>query len=587
MKNKLISLGLVAGFSIVALSSCNDYLKKGEDQVILTIGDKKITADELLSEFKDSNSTSVAAFYNAISEVLIRNATKTYAASSELQTQVDTEIERFKEKAHDSAKSNGTSYKEELNNALASEGVEDLDEYREHYVFTKLQEHLTDKYYDDQIKNALSLGDDSENPYGLLGSYINQVIPYHVRHILVNVSASGSSIYDPEISETEAVNLSTVIRRIANVNKDGTEKTTKETFGQVAYDASDDDTSAKQYGDLGIMSTKTSFVNEFKLGIYAYESLYANTSAPRVSSFLDEKNTYSIPSDAKSYITTRSEVIKNEANEDVTRRTNGIGYIPFAYTQKLEEVSNVTTDVNGKLVNDGDATYYPRNIYFTNFFNDHGINVITNTTEVGNFKKIPGLFNDQPVLCADGDTNKVVLVTRAGSSYQGVHFMVIEKSGISDTLENQVKYYDNRTASQLTKDGDEALIGSTFVTYLSSSTSETQKSRAESIETEVKGFDSMLDARIFEHYLGYSDPANGIEAVTIADERLKNSIQEYIETTRAKYDMTAVSSNEDAWESYLDTLTVQDEYASRKVSLICAGKFSNGYVEGDGCYVKK
>ena len=56
MKNKLISLGLVAGFSIVALSSCNDYLKKGEDQVILTIGDKKITADELLSEFKDSNS---------------------------------------------------------------------------------------------------------------------------------------------------------------------------------------------------------------------------------------------------------------------------------------------------------------------------------------------------------------------------------------------------------------------------------------------------------------------------------------------------------------------------------------------------
>ena len=433
----------------------------------------------------------------------------------------------------------------------------------------------------------MSLGDDSENPYGLLGSYINQVIPYHVRHILVNVSASGSSIYDPEISETEAVNLSTVIRRIANVNKDGTEKTTKETFGQVAYDASDDDTSAKQYGDLGIMSTKTSFVNEFKLGIYAYESLYANTSAPRVSSFLDEKNTYSIPSDAKSYITTRSEVIKNEANADVTRRTNGIGYIPFAYTQKLEEVSNVTTDVNGKLVNDGDATYYPRNIYFTNFFNDHGINVITNTAEVGNFKKIPGLFDDQPVLCADGDTNKVVLVTRAGSSYQGVHFMVIEKSGISDTLENQVKYYDNRTASQLTKDGDEALIGSTFVTYLSSSTSETQKSRAESIETEVKGFDSMLDARIFEHYLGYSDPANGIEAVTIADERLKNSIEEYIETTRAKYDMTAVSSNEDAWESYLDTLTVQDEYASRKVSLICAGKFSNGYVEGDGCYVKK
>ena len=77
MKNKLISLGLVAGFSLVALSSCNEILKKGEDQVILTIGNEKITADELLGEFKESNSSSVAAFYNAISEVLIRNATRT------------------------------------------------------------------------------------------------------------------------------------------------------------------------------------------------------------------------------------------------------------------------------------------------------------------------------------------------------------------------------------------------------------------------------------------------------------------------------------------------------------------------------
>ena len=587
MKNKLISLGLVAGFSLVALSSCNEILKKGEDQVILTIGNEKITADELLGEFKESNSSSVAAFYNAISEVLIRNATRTYAASSELTNAVNTEIERFKEKAKDSAKSNGTTYKEELNSALASEGVEDLDEYKEQYIFSKLKEKLTDDYYESQIKDAMSLANDPNNPYGLLGSYVNDVIPYHVRHILVNVSATGDSIYDAAISQSEAVNLSTVIRRIANVNKDGSEKTTKEKFGQVAYDASDDDTSAKQYGDLGIMSTKTSFVNEFKLGIYAYESLYANTSAPRVSSFLDGNHTYAIPQEAKDYITTRSETIVNENNGNISRRSNGIGYIPFEYTQKLEEVSDVTTDVNGKLVNDGDTSYYPRNIYFSNFFNDHGINVITNDREVGNFKIINGLFNNQPVLCADGDTNKVVLVTRAGSSYQGVHFMVIEKSGISGTLEDQVRYYDNRTATQLKKDGEENLVGNTFVTYLTSSTSETQKTRASTIETEVKGFDSMLDARIFEHYLGYSNAEEGIEAVTIKDATLKASIEDYIETTRAKYDMSAISGNENAWEAYIDTLSVQDEYADRKVSLICAGKFSSGYTEGDGCYVKK
>ena len=51
--------------------------------------------------------------------------------------------------------------------------------------------------------------------------------------------------------------------------------------------------------------------------------------------------------------------------------------------------------------------------------------------------------------------------------------------------------------------------------------------------------------------------------------------------------LSHISGNENAWEAYIDTLSVQDEYADRKVSLICAGKFSSGYTEGDGCYVKK
>ena len=309
------------------------------------------------------------------------------------------------------------------------------------------------------------------------------------------------------------------------------------------------------------MSTKTSFVNEFKLGIYAYESLYANTSAPRVSSFLDGNHTYAIPQEAKDYITTRSETIVNENNGNISRRSNGIGYIPFEYTQKLEEVSDVTTDVNGKLVNDGDTSYYPRNIYFSNFFNDHGINVITNDREVGNFKVINGLFNNQPVLCADGDTNKVVLVTRAGSSYQGVHFMVIEKSGISGTLEDQVRYYDNRTATQLKKDGEENLVGNTFVTYLTSSTSETQKTRASTIETEVKGFDSMLDARIFEHYLGYSNAEEGIEAVTIKDATLKASIE------AAKTKMEVDQAIDNIKSSVANLKTIEEELSGYRTEL--------------------
>ena len=89
MKKKLLTLALVAGFSVVALSSCgNDWLKKS-DGVVLTIDGESYTTEQLFSQFGSSNATGVAAYYNAISEVLVRNATRSYAESVELEKKVE------------------------------------------------------------------------------------------------------------------------------------------------------------------------------------------------------------------------------------------------------------------------------------------------------------------------------------------------------------------------------------------------------------------------------------------------------------------------------------------------------------------
>lgn len=86
MKNKLLGLALVACFSTVALSSCgsNKWLTKS-DKVVVTIDGTEYTTEDLFGQLATSNATGVAAYYNAISEVIVRNATRSYAESTELK----------------------------------------------------------------------------------------------------------------------------------------------------------------------------------------------------------------------------------------------------------------------------------------------------------------------------------------------------------------------------------------------------------------------------------------------------------------------------------------------------------------------
>lgn len=583
MKKKLLPLSLVACFSAIALSSCgNSWLQDAEGKVVLTIDGTEYTTDELFNQFKTSNTTGIGAYYDAISEVLIRNATRTYAQSTELEQKVKSLIEDDKETARDNAEANGTKYKTELKAILDEKGVEDLDELEELYTYQELQNHLEDVYYDIHTDEMLS-------------DYLDTMLPYHIRHILIKVSASDGTLYNGTITQNEAMNLASVVRRLANLQreKDGTftEKVKKETFGDVALDASEDD-SGKEYGNLSVMTTKTSFVNEFKLGIYAYESLVAKKDVENRGKYFTDnvidadsvmdlkKNAYAIP------------------EEDQTAWLNhGIKEIPFDASQKLEDYADKTTTDGNKVVNDGDALYYPRNIYFNHYFNDHGISVITNDTEIGNFKKVDGF--EKPVLCADGNPDKVILITRAGSGYQGVHFMVVEKSAINSTHDQLATYYDKRTPAQLTKDGDADLIGSTYVTAFKSTDTSVYNSRSTAIENEVKSYNTMLDTDLFIYYLGISVGKDGqlekpvdedgkeLPIVKIADQDLQKQLLDYIETNRAKAKSDDILSYEESWDAYIKLLETQDWFSDYRVKLVCAEKFKDGFVEGDGCYVEK
>ena len=600
MKNKLLSMGLVAGFTLSTLAACGkSYTKPNKDaDVVATFDGEEIKISDLSTDWK-KDSGNLQIYYDAIKEVLTRKATEDYLNDPTYQNKLDSEMKSFVETVKNGAKNNGISYKAELNSQLKNKGVESLDEYKEKISLELLQKELERRFLDDKTEEILQ-------------EYIDSAVPYHVSHILFNVSAANNSYSNAKITKEEALGLGSLVSRLAGLKYNGTAISANEKFAQIAKQSSADNGSAAEFGNLGIMSRTTSFVNEFQLGVYAYESLYRYDAGfvdtdegnfNRVDLFTDatgegskeKKYLTGIPTAAATSWKSRSSDIRNaNDDDDLVRRENGIGYIPFSAAGLIADFADITEDSNNNKVNDGDEDYYPRNVYFNNFFNDHGISVIYNDvpgSSNGNFVEVNDkdgnpLFGGKKVLCADGNPDKVILVTRAGSSYEGIHFIVVEKSPINTTKADLKAYWDDRTPEELTKDGEESLIGKTYVTNFTSSDSKDYTERQNKIMDAVKGFDEMLDARIFEYYIGTTQ-------LQIKDPVVKANIEEYITRQRGKNLLNSIDVFENRWNSYVEQLKQQDkDQKNFTLPLICATKYQNAgtaseYADGGVCYGKK
>jgi hypothetical protein len=576
MIKRKATVALLSLVALMALSGCDKLLEKGNDGVVLTLTSPtgvvtEYTADDLYGRYK-TNSRGVAQFYEAALEVVIRNEFQSRPDKlNEIMDKADIRVDGVKETARSNADlTAGSNYKQELDNLLKSYNVEDLEELQDYFAYQLMTEEIEKDFYEDDVnKRELLVGADD----GYVG-YLDKMLPYHVRHILVKVSDNSSNIYDGNISEQDAVNLSSVVKRLAT-------RFLGESFGQVAFEASEDDGSAAKYGDLGVMSKKTSFVNEFKLGLYTYDSIFnQNTQV------VTNRDKLAVPDDAKTYM-------------------NGLGLatIPYEAALKLEEFASVTRDKDNNRVNDNDTKYYPRNIYFNQHFNRHNIGVIVPTnvddTPNGVYEALPGFqevseLGNQKVLT--DERGRVILVVRAGtgdgeSGYQGIHFIVVERSPLVDAVlaADNVTEVDLETYYSTEIPGTGAFPKDTnnnnlrtYVNYMRTNTRE-YRDRAETIKNELKSFDPMIQARIFEKYM-----AN--QAITFTDAELGESILNYIDIQRESNDLSNRLDYERTWEDYVRYLEYQEWQRGRLISEVCAEAFINNdggvYNEGGACYVK-
>jgi hypothetical protein len=588
MKIGIASFALV---TLVTLSACSNPVTENSEGFLITMTDKDglargYTADYLFGQYQN-NEFGVSQFVESVTELVIRNEINqnnddANALRTEILRKADISVDGVKETARTNASTNGTNYNDELETLLESYNVEDLEELKDYFAYRTMKQEVEDRFFDDNKESFLvgetltgEIFNDVEIDLELPG-YLSELLPYHVKHILVKVSAAGSDLYNGRISESEAKKLFGVANRLA-IQQNG------ETFGEVAREMSEDG-SKEQFGDLGIMSKATSFVNEFKLGVYAYDAVFnKNEEVVRNSELLN------VPEEAVEYF------------EEL-----GLGKIPFHAFESLNKFANVTKDENGNPVNNNDSLYFPRNIIFNEYFNRHNISVITpEKLEGGNhdfkgFEEVDELADElgegQKVLT--DENGKVILVVRAGtgsgeSGYQGIHFIVVERSALLVDISNGVSlkdYYTTEipgTPTYPPSDNDQDLV--TFVNF-NKTTQANYKTRSETVKNEIRNFDRFFNLRMLMKLIQE-------QRVRFVDTTLEKNVLRYIDVTRRSTAFDRELQELNTWKSYIEFLKYQEFQRKRLIDVNCAHEYQSAYEsdiyseDNNGergiCYVQK
>ncbi|MCQ2795767.1 MAG: hypothetical protein MJ213_00425 [Bacilli bacterium] len=446
-KSKLITCLSATFVSAMALMSCSSLIKS-RSGVILTVDGVEYTAEEL---FNDQKTPAAAeAKFNAVYKVAVRaHFTKDhpgYSDMDEITRNTKIKINEQKATAQSNAEKNGTKYDEEWEKILDSNSVEDEQGLYDKFEYELQKEKFEDKLYEnnyDVLRSGGVLhGDTEDTPTGQtpVPGYLNEKMPYHMKHILVKVSAASGDNTTGTITADESEKLYNVIKNLAS----GAD------FDAVSNDFSDDTTAVESHASLGIMSRDTSFVDDFKLGTYFYEAEYGKSTSGLLGSPYNPQKAH----DALFKDTPVAESWE-EKIKDLEDPTSGetLGVIPYEAALKLakkkdggyadvnyEDIPNLTA---AKVSKDNfKDKYLPRNIIFNKYFNKHNIMVIAPA-------KLPTYDQDKLI----GDTKDMYYFTGDGK---------LRKSKDNYALTYDSTYAKEKGFSHAAKNGDDIIAGTTL-----------------------------------------------------------------------------------------------------------------------------
>ena len=667
MKTGKRSLSLAMSIlAIASLTACDDDYNypdaKWKEGIIVNVDGKDYKYDEIYQLF-DNSKGSAQAYFNVAKNILAQLVTP---KTDTMLSNVDTKINDLKNTWKTNARTNNTSYKEEQEKTFDSENVEDLDELREKYISQQQVEKNSQDFYE---INANGVTDPSYTYYiseQMTKDYVTNQAPYHVSHVLVKVDASsdGEGYWNGKITADNAKKIGNAVRMLAS----------SDSFGSVAQLVSEDEGSAKMYGELVTttegsqsvaMEKTTSYINEFKLGLYAYEAyLNPKTKAAEVNTAV--RASLRVPGQAavsSSFDYENDTAVSELITDGTLVGKNGAFGIPLSKAITLGYVADVEKNiVDGSKVDYASETQYPRNILFNNYFNYHGVNFLYDDSDTyeaeflkdaievgahsdktiltlndvenklpskyaeyeyvtgqlskidaGKFKTVEGISDNlynynfdaitkKSVLTKiptskkilvekDTDTNPVIIVRGGSSGYQGIHFIVVNNDPFVNS-QNTYQYYrtniPDASADPASAKSADYSTNPSLINYVKAdiNSNTTYNARRDAVVAAVKASDSNIDFRLYEENI----KKFGADKFDELLGDYAGIINKYIEITKESSELGKNSSLDESWETYIQTLALQEEITPRGlVPEVCVSAFEGGnYGTLEGiCHVEK
>lgn len=531
MNKKTLSLSLMVLLGATCLSSCADIKTKKEDgkDVLFSVGGTNVYAEDILG-FDDTTSVYTflktdagkKAVYNAVEKAVVQ---ANYPVTDDIIQSVESsEMADWDEKVKEYVDAYGVTARKAEQTLLEEQGFETKDELYDSYVLARQKEKLWEEFEDEVTQPLVT----SEANDSLLEKYVANTAPMIVKHILVKTSDSNVRTKST-ITEDQADKLGTVLNRL---KASATDTTGRNTFVNIASEDSED-TSSKNGGNLGIMDTYTSFVNEFKLGLYVAEAKRYHDAGSN-----KDLKVLGIDDEIEAKLFGANGVYANYNIRTVALDTIGDDLI-----NKADDLAE-DKQKEGISKDEYDVQLYPRNQIFNEYLNFPGVSYLKAKSTDTDYIK-------------DENGNPIVM---ARSSY-GIHFLSVTWSSLDhDTItsaeakvKDNVQYFmygkkaDVKLETKYTTD-DRYNIG-----YANDDDGE--EARESEIEGRVSNYikggfgslsvnDSLYDFSVFKFYLAKAN-------IEFENQTIKDAIFSYMDLTIDYTKDNIALEQEKAWDSYI------------------------------------
>lgn len=588
MKKTAKSLSILMAILAATLTGCDVKAKKDNGkEVLFTVDGKNIVAEDLLG-FEEgklsynflSTDEGVEAVYNAVYEAL---ASKHVEETETIKEAVNEKMEDWEDEVESYASSNGVSVANARKTKLEELGYDSKDELRQHYTVEEKKEQLLEDF-ENATKEPETVDAISATGSSMIEEYVTKTSPMIVKHILTKVADSAGVYQGAEITTAEADKFVSVIQRLAMGKANGN------TFKAIAADESED--GASKGGNLGIVDTYTSFVAEFKEGLYLSEIINSDYNENYIKAYTgltEQADVDAFKADAQAY-----------AAE--------INYIPVVELGAVlefvrEDNSKAVQEANGhEKTSEYDADLYPRNLVYNHYLNNPHVqylmvndldqpatikaNIVeilkvaypgaevtgleAKADEIMNSNYFKAFANANAKVKEIGGKNLVVdenemPIVVAKSSY-GFHFISVTWSTLRQAdIKDAIHFFMyNKTATAGTYGARIEDSGDTMnLNYGYSSPSSALSARKSEIETRVTNYfkggfesvsatDSLYEAKMIKYFMNQY-------VIDYATEEVKTAVNDYINQQQDLKNMTIALSQRDTWDSYFDQIEGYNE----------------------------